>query len=90
MKAVKCDRCGKFYDCYKGYECFNNSGKANCIQLIDRGVRMGESIRKSYDLCQKCMRELEKFIGGGGLDGEKENLNEEANEPGAGGNGTGA
>lgn len=61
-RAMKCDRCGKLYEYYAGYKEFKNSEKANGFLLIDRDADFSYWSRRSYDLCQDCMRKLIKFI----------------------------
>lgn len=61
-RAMKCDRCGKFYAYYDGNIEFKNSELSNGVILINRDLDNGYWERKSYDLCIDCMRKLEKFI----------------------------
>lgn len=60
--AKKCDRCGKLHEYYDGIEVFNDSEKANGVLFIDRDLNNSYWSRKSYDLCQECMKKLEAFI----------------------------
>lgn len=62
MRSKKCDRCGKFYESYDGSREFKNTRKANAVILIDRDLDNRYWSRESFDLCQNCMRKLEKFI----------------------------
>lgn len=62
MRSKKCDRCGKFYESYDGSREFKNTKKANAVILIDRDLDNRYWSRESFDLCQNCMRKLEKFI----------------------------
>ena len=65
MRAMKCDRCGKYYEHYEGQAQFRASEKANALLLIDRDLDEKYWSRKTYDLCPACMGEFEKFIRGG-------------------------
>ena len=49
--AKKCDRCGKFYEYYEGFERIPNGNKFNCMTLF--GVKS-----KIFDLCPLCMKSL--------------------------------
>lgn len=62
MRAMKCDRCGKFYDYYAGSKTFKDTEKANGIMLIDRDLKREYYERRTYDLCPECMREFKKFL----------------------------
>lgn len=62
MQAMKCDRCGKFYDYYAGSKTLMNTEKTNGIMLIDRDLEWKYYNRRSYDLCLECMKELEDFL----------------------------
>lgn len=64
MRAMKCDRCGKLYEHYYGCKTFNNTEKANAIELVDKDLDEGYWYRKTYDLCPDCMREFEDFFTG--------------------------
>ena len=61
-RAMKRDRCGKFYAYYDGNIEFKNSELSNGVILINRDLDNRYWERKSYDLCVDCMRKLEKFI----------------------------
>ncbi len=62
-KARKCDRCGIFYEQYKGDKASKNE-KANGLFLIDKDWSEEYYRRKAYDLCPDCMRKLESFLNG--------------------------
>jgi len=62
MKALKCDRCGAFYDYYRGCEKFEETEQSNTLVFIDRGIDGGHMRHKYADLCPKCMEEMEKFF----------------------------
>lgn len=62
MRARKCDRCGCYYDTYQGKMKFEKTGGANALWLIDRFEDNKAMSRKSYDLCPRCMQELEEFL----------------------------
>lgn len=38
MRAMKCDRCGKYYECYTGQTQFKGGERANALYLIDRDL----------------------------------------------------
>ena len=61
-RAMKCDRCGKFYAYYDGNIEFKNSELSNGVILINRDLDNRYWERKSYDLCIDCMRKLELFL----------------------------
>ncbi len=66
MHAMKCDRCGKFYDFYQGSD--RSTGiKANYVRLYDSEFdsARGRAVRGVLDLCEDCMTELETFLYGG-------------------------
>ena len=62
MQAMKCDRCGKFYEHYAGSKIFYETTKANAVSLIDIDLERKHYSRKTYDLCPECMKELEDFL----------------------------
>ena len=62
MRAKKCDRCGRFYESYDGSREFKNTKRSNAVILIYRDLNNKYWSRESFDLCQNCMRKLEKFI----------------------------
>lgn len=72
MRARKCDRCGRFYDHYQGEKMFKKTGKANALRLIDRYEDNTAMSRNAYDFCPECMKELEEFLGIGGIDVQKQ------------------
>lgn len=63
MQAMKCDRCGKFYAYYAGGKTFKETEKANGLMFIDMDLERKHWNRKIYDLCPKCMKKLEDFLG---------------------------
>ena len=62
MRAMKCDRCGKFYEFYEGEKIFKETEKANGLMLIDMDLERKHWNRKIYDLCPDCMKKLEDFL----------------------------
>lgn len=63
MRAMKCDRCGKFYEYYEsGKNLFKDAEKVNGVMLIDLDLNQNFYDRKSYDLCIDCMMKLKKFL----------------------------
>ena len=41
---------------------FEKTGRANALWLIDRFEDNKAMSRESYDLCPRCMQELEEFL----------------------------
>ena len=62
MRAMKCDRCGKLYEHYKGQTVFKETEQSNGIILIDSDLDKKYWSRTSYDLCPDCMRKLNDFL----------------------------
>lgn len=57
MNALKCDRCGVYYDHYGDS---GNYEEANCCQL---GLKDDFYYKvKTFDLCPNCMKELKEFL----------------------------
>lgn len=56
--ALKCDRCGKLYENYKGIRIGDRGAYYCCMSIItsDGWVRRG------YDLCPECMTKLVEFL----------------------------
>lgn len=55
-KALKCDRCGTFYEPYVKKQ--SNGSKATCIEFLVETYGCESYNTIEYDLCQKCMKEL--------------------------------
>lgn len=55
-KALKCDRCGTFYEPYGKKQ--SNGSKATRIEFCVETYGYGSYNTIEYDLCQKCMKEL--------------------------------
>jgi hypothetical protein len=70
MQAMKCDRCGKFYDYYSGSK--GNFKDSNGIILIDMDLGRNYLKREIYNFCPDCLEKLKDF-----LDGEVENGGDE-------------
>ena len=71
MTAMKCDRCGKYYDYYFKREVNGENVRTqNCIYLylLDTYGNLGEKER--YDLCPECMAKLKEFLVGSNYDEE--------------------
>lgn len=65
MTAMKCDRCGKHYDCYFKLEVNGkNVRTSNCICLYVAGSDGILRDKKRYDLCPECMAKLKEFLEG--------------------------
>lgn len=56
--AKKCDRCGKLYELYDGYEVVKGGNMYNTLGLFNHW----DSAIQSYDLCPECMESLIKWI----------------------------
>lgn len=68
--ALKCDRCGKFYEAY------GNGKKENGVKTRIKGAKFGAG-GIDYDLCQGCMNEFLEFMGESTYeDGEAEGTEE--------------
>ena len=59
MQAKKCDRCGKFYELYDGFEIAKGGNKYNTVRLEKL---VCDSIYRKFDLCPECMEKLVNFI----------------------------
>lgn len=66
MIAQKCDRCGAFYDFYRGMKV--NSEAGNGIVFIDRDTDTTYWTRNSKDLCPACMSKLLLWFNNNGDD----------------------
>lgn len=64
MLARKCDRCNTLYEHYNGAVLFKGDEKANGLMLLDKDLQQKCWGRRSYDLCPKCMEELNAFLKG--------------------------
>ena len=62
MQAKKCDRCGVLYECYVNE---NNHNGFSFIR-VDRDNVVNRS--GTYDLCPKCMNELNEYLKGNNHD----------------------
>lgn len=60
MNARKCDRCGEFYDEY-ATEC--NSKESDTVLFVNTASSITYITQKEFNLCQKCMSELKKWMG---------------------------
>lgn len=56
--ALKCDRCGKLYEHYKGIR-VESRGNDYCSMSLYTGDGWK---RRDYDLCPECMTKLVEFI----------------------------
>lgn len=65
--AKKCDRCGNFYDMYRGIR-FKADGEiyGAFSAVLSNGFRM-----KALDLCPACMKETITFLGLEEKEGDK-------------------
>jgi hypothetical protein len=56
MEAMKCDKCGTYYDRYGG----NN--QANTIYIQNKNVVQHQECDKSYDLCPRCLKKIQDWL----------------------------
>ena len=56
MNAMKCDRCGAYYDEYGDNE------HSNTLYLQNKGVISKQKCDKSYDLCPICMKKVQDWV----------------------------
>lgn len=71
MTAMKCDRCGKYYDYYFEREVNGENARSQnsiFLYLKDKYGNLGE--KEYYDLCPGCMAKLKEFLVGRGYDEE--------------------
>ena len=64
MQAMKCDRCGKYYEYYSGGKKFKKF-QSNSVLLLDIDTNRAYFARDGYDLCEDCMSALIDFLSGG-------------------------
>lgn len=63
--ALKCDRCGKYYDYYFKREVNGvdvRTPNIICLYVADTHGNLGE--KEYYDLCPECMAKLKEFLEG--------------------------
>lgn len=65
MQAMKCDRCGKYYEYYSGTKRISKF-ESNSVLLRDVDLNRTYFARNGYDLCEDCMYALIDFLDGGG------------------------
>lgn len=59
MKAIKCDRCGKYYDPYKGTMALKNS---NMLIFAEDDGDNSYYEHRQFELCPDCMLAAVKFM----------------------------
>lgn len=59
-QALKCDRCGKLYECYDGVEFLQGGNKYRSLFFLGKGQY------KSFDLCEDCMKDAKEWTKRGG------------------------
>lgn len=59
MQAMKCDRCGCFYERY------GSRDQANAMFIQNRDVAGRAKCDVAYDLCPRCMSEAQEWIEAG-------------------------
>lgn len=75
MEARKCDRCKEYYDLTKEEQKERDLPvdlKGQYVQIYFRGS-LGKDRGNWYDLCPKCFKKLEKWLGGDNTICEKRN-----------------
>ena len=56
--ALKCDRCGKFYEHYMGIKLVDKGAYYCSMSLFsERGCN-----RRDFDICRECMTKLVEFM----------------------------
>lgn len=63
MQAMKCDRCGKYYEAY-GLSDLIDKKEANRITLVsyDYETKYKNVAKERYDLCPECMNTIKQFL----------------------------
>lgn len=64
MKAIKCDRCGKFFEAEKGYY-FGKVGDYKVAEYYIDTERSHYPFEREVDLCDDCQKALREFMKGG-------------------------
>lgn len=65
MTAMKCDRCGKYYDYYFKREVNGKNVRSqNSISLYLKDDYGNWADKKCYDLCPECMDKMVDFLEG--------------------------
>lgn len=63
--AMKCDRCGQYYDYYFKREVNGvNVRPQNSIILCFKDIYSNLGEKECYDICPECMAKLKKFLEG--------------------------
>lgn len=72
MTAMKCDRCGKYYDQYYKENLADGTkvDVSNAIILAQLSGFRNYIDRRYYDLCPECMAKLKEFLVGSDYDEE--------------------
>lgn len=60
-KALKCDRCGRFYEIYDGIPLNEGEGKYNGMSLLKWDTSYS-ALNQDYDLCPECMKSLFEWL----------------------------
>lgn len=66
-KAMKCDRCGSFYDTYQGCKYRENGDYYNKLYLCRYSHANTSDLE--FDMCPDCMMALISFMKGGKKNG---------------------
>lgn len=66
MLAIKCDRCGIYYE---PYNVESNRKKTNGIMFLNIDVKGNYYSQTVVDLCPECMEAVRKFVQGVGDNG---------------------
>ena len=59
MRAIKCDRCKKFYDPYEPKE---DTWGSNMLIFAEDDLTASYYEKQQFELCTECMREAVKFM----------------------------
>lgn len=71
MTAMKCDRCGKYYDYYFKREVNGKNVRSqNSIFLYLKYEDGDLADKEYYDLCPECMAKLKEFLKGADVSAE--------------------
>ena len=63
MKAVKCDRCGKYFEADHSY-LFGKAGNYRVVEYYINSERSSNPFEKEVDLCDDCQKALRMFMNG--------------------------
>lgn len=61
-KAIKCDRCGKYFDRHNGKHRIEGNDITG-IAMVESSMMINLMYCQKYDLCDDCIDALQKFMG---------------------------